>query len=728
MEKNYYKKIDLIRFFSCIGILLYHLGLLKGGYLAVCTFFVLTGYLSVISAANKKDFSIKKYYISRFKKLYLPLIIVVFLTILIISLIPSINYTNMKPETTSVLLGYNNYWQLSANLDYFVRHISSPFMHLWYISIILQYELVFPILYAGFKKFDRDINKIYPTIFYILIGIISFFFFYKGVKQGHLMDAYYGTFTRVFSLFFGVALGVIHTYFKPIKVDSNKLNNAFLTIYFIILSVLFFFIDFKSILFVPGMIIASIISLRLIDNSISPNKDKNILEKIICSLSKISYEIYLIQYPVIFIFQEIKLDNVLKIPLIIIITILLSYLIHFAIDISKKCNYKKTRITTLVILLLISIFGVYKYIIAKDYTEDIKKLQEELNQNDSLIKEKQKEYEQHKIDNEINWKEELAKLDEDENKVNEIVKNLRVVGIGDSIMELCVKELYEMFPNGYFDAATNRFEKHAAAILRDLKEKDMLGDVVVFNLGTNGNGQSTFRDEMLEIIGDRKVFWLNATRPDNSSYNDNLIEYANKHDNFYIIDWISYVDGHPEYLIYDNVHPSIKGRPIYAKAIYEGILKVFKEEYQINKEEKIKEHEIKEKQKVTFIGDDLLIGLYNSLKDDYIDSEFIIDKDAGFNKIKNTIKDKVKENSLNPNIVLAFNKDYLSNKEYKEIVKLLEDYNVYIIDLNNKIKIDNVNIISINYKDYLSVDGIHINDNGNKELKKQIDKQIKKQS
>ena len=111
MKKVYYNKLDIIRIFSCIAVLLYHLGLLEGGYLAVCTFFVLTGYLSIISASKKEKFSIKDYYISRIKKIYIPLLIVVFITIAIITLIPSISYINMKPETASVLLGYNNYWQ-----------------------------------------------------------------------------------------------------------------------------------------------------------------------------------------------------------------------------------------------------------------------------------------------------------------------------------------------------------------------------------------------------------------------------------------------------------------------------------------------------------------------------------------------------------------------------------------------------------------------------------------
>ena len=120
--KKYYKDIDLIRLFSCIAVLLYHLNILNGGYLAVCIFFVISGYLSCVSLFKKNKISLKDYYKNRLIKLYLPLLVVVFVSISIISLFPSINWFNLKNETTSVLLSYNNFWQLSANLDYFQRH------------------------------------------------------------------------------------------------------------------------------------------------------------------------------------------------------------------------------------------------------------------------------------------------------------------------------------------------------------------------------------------------------------------------------------------------------------------------------------------------------------------------------------------------------------------------------------------------------------------------------
>ena len=85
MRKGYRKKLDYLRLFSCVAVFLYHLGILKGGYLAVCSFFVLSGYLAVRSF-QKKDISLKKYYLGRLKNIYLPLLIVTLTSVGIVSL------------------------------------------------------------------------------------------------------------------------------------------------------------------------------------------------------------------------------------------------------------------------------------------------------------------------------------------------------------------------------------------------------------------------------------------------------------------------------------------------------------------------------------------------------------------------------------------------------------------------------------------------------------------
>ena len=584
MKDNYLKKIDIVRLFACVAILFYHLGILKGGYLAVCTFFVLTGYLSIRSISNKKKFSLKAYYLNKLKKIYLPLLIVVFITISVMTLFPSINNVNLKKEVTSILLGYNNYWQLNANLDYFVRHISSPFMHLWYIAILLQFEIVFPLVYIAWKKVSKkyDLNSILPILICMLFGALSYILFSLRIKSGNIMPAYYGTISRMFSIFFGIVLGIIHINNKPLI--QKKHNRVFIS-YLLVLLALFIFIDFQSPFFSISMLLTSLITLRLISYSVPEKKKDTQYDKIIHSLSSVSYEIYLIQYPVIYILQEININIVLKIIITIVLTVILSYILHFVLDSSKMSKNNLLKNAICFILVIISIFGIYQYIIAKDHSKDAKKLENEIINNKEFNKKRQEEYAMKKKEEQEQIAQEAINEQE---QLKEKVRNLKITGIGDSIMELCLKELYEEFPNGYFDAEVNRTEGAANGILEDLISKNMLGDVIVFNLGTNGNGLSTYRDQILQTIGNKKIFWLNATRPDEDIYNPNLVEYASHHDNMYIIDWVGAVENHPEYIVYDGVHPSVAGRSVYAETIFNAIYKVYEDEQVAEKEKQAK--------------------------------------------------------------------------------------------------------------------------------------------
>ncbi len=739
MEKKYYKRLDLIRLLSCIGVLLYHIGyvygvdLLKGGYLAVCTFFVMTGYLSVVSSMNKDNFSIKEYYSNKIKKIYLPLLIVAFSSVAIISLLESIDWLNLKPETTSVIFGYNNFWQISAGADYFTRLISSPFMHFWYISILLQFELIFPFIFIIFKKVGKKIGKGIPSLFFLMLGLASYAYFCTLIKNGEINPAYYGTFTRAFSLLFGLSLGFFHSFYKPIVI-KDKIINIIVFYFYIIATILMYFVvgtDFCSLSI--SMIISTIISLRLISYAAKDIKGKNKIDIIVSSFSSISYEIYLVQYPVIFILQTINMNSILKIVLTILITIILSYIIHFALNI-KKSRIKILSIILSIFLLGISVFGLYKYITTEDHTKEMEKLKNDLAENQKLIEKQREEYLNKKKSEEDEWQKVLNDLSVSEEELKEKVRNMQVVGVGDSIMELAVRDLYKEFPNGYFDAATNRTEKAAKEVLKDLKNKGMLGDVVILNIGTNGSCLGACKEEVMEILGNRTVFWLNATNPDYNTFNPSLIDLASKHDNLHIIDWITVMKENPGYLISDKVHPTVKGCKLYAQTIYNALYDFYLKEYNKIKEEKIKEHEDLEKEKITFIGNELLLGLYPYLQNDFDNSEYIIDKDFTYNSLKEKIKEKIDDKSLSHNMVLVLDKKInISNNDYSELIELLKDYKLFIIDLGNSIEFNNENVIVINFnrkiktnKEYISFDNIHLTEEGSKALKKEIDSVLKK--
>ena len=231
----------------------------------------------LVSQALKSDFSFKEYYLNRLKKIYVPLLLVVFLSLTIINFLPQLSWLNLKPEVTSILLGYNNFWQLSVNLDYFARHIDSPFMHFWYIAILLQYDLVFPFIYVVLKKVAQKFHKMVSVIVPTVLGLASLIFFLVTINT-NIMATYYNTLTRIYPLFFGLALGFYHSYKReliPKKLKKKPMPKRIFIIYLIFLSIMFIFINASALWMAIGMIMTTLISLRLIDYSRVIKNSKN---------------------------------------------------------------------------------------------------------------------------------------------------------------------------------------------------------------------------------------------------------------------------------------------------------------------------------------------------------------------------------------------------------------------------------------------------------------------
>ena len=53
--------------------------------------------------------------------------------------------------------------------------------------------------------------------------------------------------------------------------------------------------------------------------------------------------------------------------------------------------------------------------------------------------------------------------------------------------------------------------KNSIEISNDLKSKNILGNVILFNLGANGDAPEHMKIEIMNNLKDNKVFWINVT-------------------------------------------------------------------------------------------------------------------------------------------------------------------------------------------------------------------------
>ena len=721
--------IDQFRVLLCLAVFLYHLGILKGGYLAVCGFFVLSGYLSIRSLRRKKRLTYKNYYLSRSKRLYLPLLVTVFVTVALISLIPGIIWVDMKAETTSVIFAYNNFYQLISGSDYFVRSSDTPFTHMWYIAILLQFDLLLPLIYVLLRKTARRLSRIIPIIILGSVAITSCIVFTVQVSGGHIMNAYYGTFSRSFAFLFGMAMAFSHFYLPPLVIDNKPIEKILFYIESGILFVLFVLIDSSSDLFVPMMFVSTFLSMRIIDHAIYLNEKTRRSDLIITALSSLSYEIYLVQYPIIFILNSFDIPVFVRIVLSLILTPVMAFIFNQALSFERPSLKKiyKPLLSVMVIVLCLS--GVYRFVVSSDNKQEMKELQDKLDENQKLIDERNQEFREKEKSEAQEWKQLYESEGSAEDIVKEMLKKMPLTAIGDSIMIDIAEEIYDFFPNAYVDGLVSRDLYHGNQILQELKDEGNLSDHILLSLSVNGDFRTYLCEQLIEIIEGRDIYWIDAVGADDPSFNRLFEEFASDHENIHIIRWQEFSKDHPEYFYFDGIHVMEEGvtalNTMVYDTVYENCLKTFEE----RRNEALARKEDEAKQRSSFYGNDVLTGVYPYLNEISDKATYNILSDLNSDSIIKKFEDDKRNGELEYQVIILFDSSVgLKQKDYEKIISFCDQHKVIVFDLYGRLKdMNKVNVTIIdlsekimNDKQNLLSDKVHLSEKGNTILSKEI--------
>lgn len=206
---NYRPDIDGLRAVAVISVLLYHAGfpLIKGGYIGVDIFFVISGYL-ITKILHKEvtsdSFSIAKFYERRALRIFPALFVVLASTTVAAYFIflPSqlVGYSKSLIATISFV---SNFFFLGQENYFVVPAASWPLLHTWSLAVEEQFYLFFPLMfYACHRWFaSRVLN------FTIVLALISF------VSCLYLMEvdkslAFYLPFSRAWELAVGAILAL----------------------------------------------------------------------------------------------------------------------------------------------------------------------------------------------------------------------------------------------------------------------------------------------------------------------------------------------------------------------------------------------------------------------------------------------------------------------------------------------------------------------------------------
>ena len=209
-----------LRAVAVLAVVGYHLGIpgLRGGFLGVDIFFVLSGYLitSLLLAEHTGSGRIRlsRFYIRRARRL-LPAVVLVLAAVLAVGKsYDAVTQMAWRQDSLATLLYVANWHFINADASYFSEFSDpSPLRHMWSLAIEEQFYLVWPPLLIAIlallsKRSQRAKHRRAQ-----LLTLASVIAVASAVVMGLLFSAdpsrsYYGTDSRVHQLLVGVCAAV----------------------------------------------------------------------------------------------------------------------------------------------------------------------------------------------------------------------------------------------------------------------------------------------------------------------------------------------------------------------------------------------------------------------------------------------------------------------------------------------------------------------------------------
>ncbi|HAR6317305.1 TPA: acetyltransferase [Staphylococcus pseudintermedius] len=573
INPRYMPGLDGVRAVAVIAIIIYHLNpqWLSGGFLGVDTFFVISGYLItsllLTEYHNTGKIKLMSFWLRRVKRL-IPAVLFLVMGVIVLSLIfmPT-EIQKVRADSIAAIFYVSNWWYIMQNVDYFEQFAVQPLKHLWSLAIEEQFYLVFPIVLLSLLSFIRRLKSI-RIIFLILLVISMIAMMVLYVPNENVARVYFGTDTRIQTLLMGVLLALVWPPFQLKAKVNRQMRTMIDTAGVVGLAILFICFKFvsetNSILYYGGFFLISTVTLLVIASSVHPSGyfAKFLGNKVFTFIGSRSYSLYLWHYPIIVLIHHQFVQGQIP-PLVYVVEILLMVLMAefsykfieqpfrkegfniFAFNHLKNWRSQKVLRTWLVIILLIPtllvMVGSFNRFAQKNSTrvtevntEEIDKLitqplpLPQLEIDGFVVKGNKQKY--------ASWKPLL---------------------IGDSVMVDIGDDFRSFVPKADINGKVGRQLVEATSLAkRQYQSYRDKNDIVVLELGTNGDFTEKQLNSLLEQFGEADIYLVNTRVPRSyeSHVNQVLAKAAKKRANVTLVDWYSRSENHTEYFAPDGIH------------------------------------------------------------------------------------------------------------------------------------------------------------------------------
>ncbi|WP_390581844.1 acyltransferase family protein [Staphylococcus pseudintermedius] len=592
INPRYMPGLDGVRAVAVIAIIIYHLNpqWLSGGFLGVDTFFVISGYLItsllLTEYHNTGKIELMSFWLRRVKRL-IPAVLFLVMGVIVLSLIfmPT-EIQKVRADSIAAIFYVSNWWYIMQNVDYFEQFAVQPLKHLWSLAIEEQFYLVFPIVLLSLLSFIRRLKSI-RIIFLILLVISMIAMMVLYVPNENVARVYFGTDTRIQTLLMGVLLALVWPPFQLKAKVNRQMRTMIDTAGVVGLAILFICFKFvsetNSILYYGGFFLISTVTLLVIASSVHPSGyfAKFLGNKVFTFIGSRSYSLYLWHYPIIVLIHHQFVQGQIP-PLVYVVEILLMVLMAefsykfieqpfrkegfniFAFNHLKNWRSQKVLRTWLVIILLIPtllvMVGSFNRFAQKNSTrvtevntEEIDKLitqplpLPQLEIDGFVVKGNKQKY--------ASWKPLL---------------------IGDSVMVDIGDDFRSFVPKADINGKVGRQLVEATSLAkRQYQSYRDKNDIVVLELGTNGDFTEKQLNSLFEQFGEADIYLVNTRVPRSyeSHVNQVLAKAAKKRANVTLVDWYSRSENHTEYFAPDGIHLQPPGVRALTNSIIQAIEK-----------------------------------------------------------------------------------------------------------------------------------------------------------
>lgn len=597
-KSRYIPALDGLRALAVLAVIAYHMGMswAPGGLLGVTVFFVLSGYLItsllLIEWDNTKRINLPQFWLRRVRRLLPAIIFIIVCSAALCTIFDHSLLTKLREDMWAALLWVTNWWYIFHDVSYFDALGSpSPLTHFWSLAIEEQFYLIWPVVLLIAHKFGakRTTMRNATLVFALASALEMALLFNPDADPSRV---YYGTDTRAFSLLIGAWLAFVwpshllgaKSGVHLTKRERNVLDGVGIAALVALLALIVLVDGFSPFLYRGGLLLASVLTAVIIAVMVHP---ASLLGRIAGAKPLVwiglrSYGIYLWHYPLLLLMNPRNFTGEtpwwMYLVQIAIIFACAAFSYHFVEDPlrhgalgkfagqirAKKVSlpaWARDHVIPLAAGTTLTLVAVGGLIFVPPTSA--------LEGGDLL-----KQEEAHVVGIPENKPNSGPEDNPENDTAAEQQPRLDVLMIGDSVSVRAIPYFQETFPYGAIDAAVNRQLPTGSEVYATYAQQDIVGNVVVFALGTNGAASDEQIDELMAAVGpDKQTFFINTRSPQPwvDDTNGALASAPERYQNAHVIDWYGASAGHDEYFDGDGTHLTEEGAQAYINLIYEAI-------------------------------------------------------------------------------------------------------------------------------------------------------------